>query len=147
MAWTHPTVLYRGPTVLTNVLLILLLHMILKHTKYYTLGFPSLPLICYLSICGCGEALSACFRVEPNRLVCRISVTMFYGCHLHWLWAFACVPVCNLAIILATQQYVRVLGIILQAHKRRHRLQDHFRLVRIFWNSQKICKLNKILKP
>ena len=56
-------------------------------------------------------------------------MTVFNKCHIDGLRALASVPVDDLTVVLAADEDVSVLWVILEADERRRRLQSHLRLV------------------
>lgn len=50
-------------------------------------------------------------------------------------WLSPLVPLTNLPVVAASQEHVGIFGVVLQGDKRRRRLQDNLRLVRVFYKA------------
>ena len=85
----------------------------------------------YLTIRRRGETLGTGLRRYPDDLVRRLTMTVLDQCHVNRLRALPSVPVHNLSIVLAADQYVSILRVVLEADQRRRWFQRHLWLVRI----------------
>lgn len=84
---------FECPTTIPDVILKYL--SVYEHKLYYiSFHFWTLVLLhTDLTVCWSWKCVSACFWLQPDNFVDRISVAVLDSRHLYWLAAFACVPI------------------------------------------------------
>lgn len=89
----------------------------------------------YLTIGRGGETLRSSFALHPDNLVGRVTMTSLDRGHVAWLGAFAGVPEHDLAIVLSTDEDVRVFWVVFDTDKGWGWFQRCLGSVWVFWRT------------